>query len=186
MPTKNEIISELYLSKEFNDCISKMEPDHLQDDLKAEVVLVLLEKPESTILDIHSRGELRFFTTRIILNLIKSNTSPFYKKYRLHYSSLSQESGNYSSISDSGPKRGPVAHESDITERLRRELQEERVKEYIGKLYWYDREIIELYVRLGNYRAIEKETGIPFESCYSTIKKVIKKIREDVLATQPV
>lgn len=62
-----------------------MEPEHLQDDLKAEVMLALLEKSDQFIIDIHSRGELRFFAARIVLNLIKSFTSTFYRKYRTIY-----------------------------------------------------------------------------------------------------
>ena len=80
---KNEIVAELYQSKEFNDCINRMEPDHLRDDLKAEVALILLETEERKLLEIHAAGALKFYTVRIILNLIQSKSSPFYKKYRL-------------------------------------------------------------------------------------------------------
>lgn len=80
---KNEIITELYNSKEFNDCIEKMEPEHLRDDLRAEVALILLETDEQRLLTIHAAGGLKFYTVRIILNLIQSKTSAFYKKYRL-------------------------------------------------------------------------------------------------------
>jgi hypothetical protein len=81
--TKNQIIAELYESREFNDCIGKMEPEHLRDDLRAEVMLILLETDERKLLDIHANGGLKFYTVRIILNLIQSKTSSFYKKYRL-------------------------------------------------------------------------------------------------------
>lgn len=81
--SKNEIIEELYRSKEFNDCINKMEPEHLRDDLKAEVVLILLETEGAKIKALYERNELKYFTVRIILNLIQSRSSPFYKKYRL-------------------------------------------------------------------------------------------------------
>jgi hypothetical protein len=43
---KEQIIEQLYLSKNFNDCISKMQPIELQDDLKAEVILVVCELDE--------------------------------------------------------------------------------------------------------------------------------------------
>lgn len=80
---KNEIITELYNSKEFNDCINKMEPDHLRDDLRAEVALILLETDDQKLQEIHANKALKFYTVRIILNLIQSKTSAFYKKYRL-------------------------------------------------------------------------------------------------------
>lgn len=82
---KNEIITQLYNSKEFNDCIEKMEPEHLRDDLRAEVALILLETDEHKVLAIHASNinALKYYTVRIILNLIQSKTSAFYKKYRL-------------------------------------------------------------------------------------------------------
>lgn len=85
MSTKNQIIEELYKSKEFNDCIGKMEPEHLRDDLRAEVVLILLETEEHKLLEIYNTGPngLKFYTVRIILNLIQSKSSPFYKTYRM-------------------------------------------------------------------------------------------------------
>ena len=52
--------------------------------------------------------------------------------------------------------------------------------EEIDKLYWYNKGLIALYQRYGNFRAIEKETGIPWESCYKTIKKSFKEIKEKV------
>lgn len=83
MATKNQIIEELYKSKEFNDCIGKMEPEHLRDDLRAEVVLILLETDERKLAEIHAAGALKFYTVRIIINLIQSKSSPFYKTYRM-------------------------------------------------------------------------------------------------------
>lgn len=81
--TKNDIIAELYRSREFNDCIGKMEPEHLRDDLKAEVTLILLETNDEKIMSLaEQKDALKFYTVRIILNLIKSKTSNFYKTYR--------------------------------------------------------------------------------------------------------
>lgn len=47
-------------------------------------------------------------------------------------------------------------------------------------LYWYDKQMLELYIKLGNYRAIEKETGIPWESAYASISKTLKKLRSKI------
>ena len=85
MATKNQIIEELYRSKEFNDCIGKMEPEHLRDDLKAEVALILLETPDTKIAGLSEQGNLKFYAVRIILNLIQSKTSTFFKKYRSYF-----------------------------------------------------------------------------------------------------
>jgi hypothetical protein len=162
--TKNEIVAELFNSREFNDCINKMDPEHLRDDLRSEVALILLETEDQKIMAIDQKGELRFYTVRIILNLIQSKTSPFYKKYRMISSSFIPEKGI----------------EDGLNGRYHKELMEEKAMSYISKLYWYDKEIVQLYLKLGSYRAIEKDTGIPWESCYSTIRKVIKQIRNEL------
>lgn len=104
MATKNEIITALYESREFNECIGKMEPDHLQDDLRSEVMLILLETPEEKIKQLHERNELKFYTVRVILNLIQSKSSPFYKKFRQPYAELNPNV-NYDAI-----RRGAIAH----------------------------------------------------------------------------
>lgn len=106
MATKNEIVGELFTSKEFNDCIAKMEPDHLRDDLKAEVALILLETPDDKIVAIYSSGPmaLKYYTVRIILNLIQSKRSAFYKKYRQPFVELDLN------VHYDVKHRGPVTH----------------------------------------------------------------------------
>lgn len=51
------------------------------------------------------------------------------------------------------------------------------IEESIDGLYWYDQEIIKLYLKLGSYRAIQKETGIPWISCYKVIKRAFDGIK---------
>lgn len=164
---KNEIVAELYQSKEFNDCINKMEPDHLRDDLKAEVTLILLETEEKKLMEIHAAGALKFYTVRIILNLIQSKTSLFYKRYRQHVAELTD--------------RFMADEEQDFEERATREDMEEQVMKEVDNLYWYNAGIIKLYLKHGNYRAIEHDTGIPYSSAYKTIQKSFQEIKQKVL-----
>lgn len=164
--SKNEIIEELYRSKEFNDCINKMEPEHLRDDLRAEVVLILLETEEQRLLAIHTAGALKYYTVRIIINLIQSKTSRFYKLYRQQLNEINDR----------------IAYEEiDIEERAAREDIEERALREIDNLYWYNSGIVKLYMKLGNFRAIEKDTGIPYASAYKTVKKSFNEIKQKVL-----
>jgi hypothetical protein len=165
--TKNQIIEELYRSKEFNDCIGKMEPEHLRDDLRAEVVLILLETDDQRLIAIHSAGALKYYTVRIIINLIQSKTSKFYKNYRQQMAEITD--------------RFTAEDEMDIEERAAREDIEERALREIDNLYWYNSGIVKLYMKLGNFRAIEKDTGIPYASAYKTVKKSFNEIKQKVL-----
>ena len=186
MPTRNDIIAELSLSKDFNDCISKMEPVELQDDLRMEVLLILLESKED-IIGMHKRNELRFYAVRIILNLIKSNTSPFYKKYRGFVSeyrddlySIPEDETVWTKIKTVNPTPSIATRPDDLDLRLQYEQREEMVMQIIDELYWYDKEILKLYMKLGNYRAIEKETNIKWQSCYDTVQATLHKIRYEI------
>lgn len=167
MATKNEIIEALYRSKEFNDCIGKMEPEHLRDDLRAEVTLILLETEDQRLLAIHAAGALRYYTVRIIMNLIQSKTSLFYKKYRQQLTEITD--------------RFIAEEDGDIAERATREEIEEQAMKEIDNLYWYNAGVVKLYMKHGNYRAIEEDTGIPYSSAYKTIQKSFKEIRQKVL-----
>jgi hypothetical protein len=164
---KNEIVAELYGSKEFNDCIGKMEPEHLRDDLKAEVTLILLETEERKLMEIYAAGALKFYTVRIILNLIQSKTSLFYKRYRQQVTEITD--------------RFMAEEQQDIEERMTREDMEDEAMKEIDNLYWYNAGIVKLYLKHGNYRAIEEDTGIPYSSAYKTIKKSFQEIKQKVL-----
>jgi hypothetical protein len=165
--TKNQIIEELYRSKDFNDCIGKMEPEHLRDDLRAEVTLILLETDNNKLLAIHNAGALKYYTVRIIMNLIQSKTSLFYKRYRQQLVELTD--------------RFMAEEEPDFEERLTREDMEEQAMKEIDNLYWYNAGIIKLYMKHGNYRAIQEDTGIPYSSAYKTIQKSFQEIKQKVL-----
>lgn len=167
MATKNEIIEQLYKSREFNDCIGKMEPEHLRDDLRSEVVLILLETPEEKIKQLHEQvNGLKYYTVRIILNLIQSKTSKFYKQYRQQLAQLHDR----------------FAYEAaDLEEREQREQVEDKAMSEIDNLYWYNKEMVKLYIEHGNYRAIEEITRIPYSSAYKTIQKSFQEIKQKVL-----
>ncbi len=174
---RNQIIEELFVGKNFNNCISKMEPDHLQEDLKMEVISIVCEWPNEKVIELHKKKELEFYVVRVVLNQIKSNTSHFHKKYRKTYTPI--ENSNLIVVHK--------CQDEPIDERMIREEAEDLALDEINRLYWYDAEMIRLYLKLGSFRAIEEHTGIPFISCYKNIKKslVILKKRADEGRPEP-
>lgn len=143
-----------------------MEPDHLQEDLRQEVMVILLNKPPELICGLEARRELRWYVVRIILNMVKSKSSPFIKTYRRFTTDVIPEM--------------PV---KELNGRVHRECMEQAVIRFINtELYWYDKEIVQMYMRLGSYRDIEKETGIPWESAYGTVRRVTDRIKKEVLS----
>jgi len=85
---RENIISELYKSKDINEAISKMQPIELQDDLRQEVFLLLCEMDEEKLVGMYEQGYLKYFIVRTILNMAKSDRSNFYRKFRQVYQEI--------------------------------------------------------------------------------------------------
>lgn len=170
--TKNAIIEDLFVSEKFNEFIDKMEPAHLREDLKQEVALVLLEMPDENFALIR---RVDYFAVGIIRNMICTKTSAFYKKYRhSNFIYVDEWEG------DGMDRRLNVAvnkEEYSLQDRLLKEELEDYTLSEIDSLYWYDSEMIKLYMRLGTFRAIQEMTGIPHVSCFKTIKKALSVLK---------
>ncbi len=156
----NEIIVTLMQSDEFSNCMKKVKPS-LKEDLTGELALILLETEPEKIILLHEKRQLSFYTVRIILTLAFSKTSPFYKKYRV----------THDEFKDPGML-------DDYYSIINRKVVEERALDEIDKLDWYESEMVKLYMEVGNYRAMEQRTNIPYVSCFCTVKNAIKKIQK--------
>lgn len=159
---KNDIISELYQSKEVNELISKIRPVDLQDDLKQYAFAVLLEKPDQFIIELHNKKQLRYFLVKIISNSVFSNRSGFLTLHQLSKHSdvdtmpdIESESSNYHELLD-----------SCTTE--------------IKNVYWYNAELLNLYSIHGSYRKVSEVTNIPVKSVYNAIKKAKETIKQKI------
>jgi len=156
---KNEIIKEFWLNDEVNQAFAKMQPEELQYDLKAEVFLVLLEMDEEKLIGLYERKEIRFYIVRTMLNMIKSDRSQFWKKYR-----------NYTEYKD-----------NDVVE-----LEQNNVIDVmelgIEKLHWYQKEILNLYTFVHNKNAKElsRKTGIPYMSIIRTLKQTKTELKKHI------
>jgi len=149
---RQNIISELYQSNDINDAISKMNPKNLQDELRQEVFLVLCEMDEKKLFDMYEQGYLKYFIVRTILNMVKSDRSNFYKKFRQVYQEIP--------LTFEQPKE---EYSEDLLNKLEQGL---------GILHWYERELLHLYASNGkNLLAISRDTKIPYRSLIKTIRK---------------
>jgi DNA-directed RNA polymerase specialized sigma subunit len=156
---KNKIIEELWNSKEVNDAFAKMQPEELQYDLKAEVFLVLCEMEDAKLFGMYERNEIRFYLVRTMLNMIKSDRSQFWKKYR-----------NYTEYKDNNSVEVQDNCVIDIMENG------------IEKLHWYQKEILKLYTFDFNKNAKElsRNTGIPYMSIIRTLKQTKNELKKHI------
>lgn len=167
--TRNQIIEQLFTGKNFNDCIRKMEPAHLQDDLKQDVIEIVCTWPEDKVVKLYEDKVLDFYVVKVILNQVKSKTSPFVKMYRAPVVEIT---------------RDVPTHDEDHRVRELREQVEDLTLAEIDGLYWYDAEMIRLYLKLGSFRAIQAHTNIPYISCYKNIQKSLATLRRKAEALQ--
>ena len=158
----NNIIVSLLQSDELTTCLNKVK-ESLRDDLKGELSLILLETPADRILRLEQEGKFKFYVVRIILTLAFSKTSPFYKKYKSY-----NELHDLSTIDD------------DYYSIIHRKQTEEKALTEIEKLEWYESEMVKLYLKEGNYRAMESATRIPYTSCFKTVQSAVKKIKQKI------
>jgi hypothetical protein len=191
--TRDAIIAALFNGKNFNDCIGKMDPHWLQEDLKMEVALIVCEWPDEKVVSLHGQGSLEFYVVRVIINMMSNKYSPFYKKFRewtVEYMDdmarefRGTELGGDNYYEEPDKRRYAKGFsldnysQTEIEERAIREAREDTVLAEIDNLYWYNSGLVRLYMQHGNYRAIEKETGIPYISCYKTIQKSFKQLKQ--------
>lgn len=191
----NDAIVELIQSKEFKQCIDKIEPDYIREDLASEVYLALLETRPEKIIGLYDRKELRFYAVRIIFNMACSNTSPFYKKYRasnnVYDESLDTKISEYATNhegfkQDTGHKYYERINLEELFDdnrdmSIRRKKMEVLVLDLLeGQFdteHWYYAGILKCYLEHGNYRAIAKATKIPFTSIFLATKEAIQRLR---------
>jgi len=156
---RNEILIEFWKSEEVNNAFSKMHPIELQDDLKSEVFLILCEMPETKLIDLYDKKQLRFYLVRIMLNLIQSTDKKFYQKYR-----------NFTELV--GYEKKDEEYNEEII----------NVNEHIENLYWYKQEIFRLYTFEfnKNARELSKNTGIHYMSIIRTLNQIKQELKKKI------
>lgn len=160
---KETIITQMYLDKDISQAISKMQPVELQDDLRQEIFLVLCEMNDERLLGMWTSGYLKYFIVRTMLNMAKSDRSTFFNQFR---KSFTEYCDNYEKA-DNG---------SEVDEEM-----DTKLKQSMGELHWYEKNVFELYAENGrNILKLSRDTKIPYRSLFKTVTKVKKKLSKAV------
>ena len=156
---KNKIIEEYWLNEEVNQAFAKMQPEELQYDLKVEVFMVLLEMEKEKLFGLYERNEIIFYIVRTMLNIIKSDRSQFWKKYR-----------NYTEYEDND--------NADVEQNSVIDIMEKGIE----NLHWYQKQILNLYTFEFNKNAKElsRKTGIPYMSIIRTLKQTKNELKKHI------
>lgn len=158
---RNLIIQELWQSKDVDDAIKKMHPIEMQEDLKSELFLVVAELDENKLIELYKKNQLKFYMVRVMINMVRSSKSKFYKNYRNYQEYIPIEIQENEQV--------------DVTNIM---------LEHIEGLYWYNKTILHLYTFEFNKNAKElsRQTGIPYQSIIRSLndtkRELKKKIRQ--------
>lgn len=170
---RHKIITDLFRSKELSECIAKMHPTHLQEELRSEVFLVLCELPEDRLNAMHSEGRLGYYALRTIMNMAHSSTSSFFKMFRADYTRQAKDYLRYLSTT----KKSRYDH-------LLMNTQEMVIRDFVSKSEdlsdpdWYEAGIMKVYTVEGTMRAASHKLGIPVKTIHTAINNGKKKIKE--------
>ena len=158
--TKNSIIEQVYTSSWLDDVIGKMHPEDLRDDLKQEAIMVLLEMDEQRLLEMQQSGMIKFFTIRIVINMIKSDRSKFFVMFR-NYQELpvipDKIEEDYTEV--------PEIPLDTIFDSTREDLYERDM------LFHY------CYSFDGNALAMARGTGIPYKTVIRTLINAKNRVK---------
>ena len=138
----------------------------LWQDLRQELALIVLDYDKGKIKELEEKGKqvFKFWIVRICCNQLHSK---YGKMYRLYNQILPVE---------------------DVGKFIKEEPEEfndyhliKQLQTKIEKLYWYEREILKMYIELGSVRKVSAMTGIPHTSIFITIKNIRKCLKKSLV-----
>jgi hypothetical protein len=90
--SRNEIIEELYLSKDISQALRKMQPASLRDDLRQEMFISLCTLSDEKFWNLYENNALKFYLVRAMLNMIRSTgmNQPFFRNFRAKFESIEE------------------------------------------------------------------------------------------------
>lgn len=153
-----ELITNLYNSKEIEDVLHRHFPADCREDIKQDLFIILINLTPGTLEEKESRGKLRQYIATIIINLKNQKYGKIakmvgqYKHYNPLPENIEQVDEGYNDASD-------------------------KIDSHVERLHWYHSGILKLYAKLGTVKAVSLQTKIPYESVKYAITQARKEIK---------
>lgn len=137
----------------------------LWEDLRQEIALIVCEYDVNKITELEQKGKqvFKFWIVRVCCNQLHSK---YGKMFRLYNSLIPVED-----IMKFVREEDDVSNDEEVIHSIQNS---------IDKLYWYDSEILKMYIELGSVRKVSAETRIPHTSIFITIKNIRKCIKKSL------
>lgn len=140
------------------------------DDICQDLYLILLEKPESELMQVYNSGYIKWYIVRTLVNMVRSPRHPLHKQYAV-FDSLPDEVENVLTESaDDAIEQQGIRCEADASAVLSDTLQ---------RLYWYDARLFQLWCQKQSCRRISRQTGISHREVLRVINRIKKQIKQE-------
>jgi hypothetical protein len=165
--SRNEIIEELYLSKDISQALRKMQPASLRDDLRQEMFISLCTISDEKFWNLYENNALKFYLVRAMLNMIRSTgmNQPFFRNFRAKFESIEEIENLEDQIDNSKDQKEILFDLLDSKRKM---------------LCWYEDRLLDQYVESGfNQMDVHRKTKIPYPSIVKTIALIKKKLKDE-------
>lgn len=162
----NKIIEKIYLHPDLTNLIKKIKPVSIQEDLKQEVAISLLEKPCDKISELFAGNNLLRYVAKICWIMATSTTHDFYKKYKQNdYKKAIQ----YMEFLDTSEKiTTSYTHEAyNFIKNKNKNIFDD-----------HEARIFKTFIELGSARKVAKYYNIPVNHCCNIIRKVKSELKK--------
>ena len=164
----NDIIEQLYNSDKINDLIYKIHPIELQQDLRQELAVTLLEYDCDKLIKISNEGNILGFAMQIIWTLGTSTRSKFYKIFKQDNNSKAFEY-----------IRMQMGAEMPINVIVKAERYLEN-KMQGNSMEAHESIIFKKYVELRSCVDVAKYFEIPKDHVFSVVKKMRNELKRAI------
>lgn len=183
----NDLLTNLYTSKEVDAVIKRLKPVHLQADILQHCFLELFERPAIFIIDLNERGKLKAYIVKTLYNTANFSRSKFAKEngketptdFNFNQTDGIDEGTNF--------KNNSFCHQSTFAiikyENAEKDAAEvhKSVACAVSQLHWYKANLLQLYAELGTYKAVSEKTLIPVSCIFKTIRDTKKELKKAIL-----
>jgi RNA polymerase sigma factor (sigma-70 family) len=152
------------------------------DDAVQELMLYFLQMNPEILKKIYTKdGEkgIISYGAVVLRRALTSPRSPFYYKYKKYYTNLAGV--NMSHTSKDNFHKSIYNIPEEIVENIGFKKLD-KIDLVLNSLYWYDRKVFELYYYESNtLDTLAKKTGISRNSLFTTIDKVRKLLKKELV-----
>lgn len=166
--TCQEIIGEIYSDNRFDELIKKIKPVELQDDLRQEVALVLLNYDCRKIKSLHKKKELFIFIAGIVWKMSTYRNNKFYKDFKKNNSDKIIEY-----LRSKEGKEIPYSAIERAINILNNKLNKNANEAHESMIF-------EKYVELRNLQKVADYFNIPHIHVFNVVKKTKEELKKAI------